>query len=61
MWCMCFFDGNVKVDYWKLFNKIIQKQKEYMFDVGLKYVFYSDRFWVGSVKNINFFIMVKII
>ena len=55
MWCMRSFD------HWKLFNKIIQKQKEYTLDAGLKYAPHSDRLWVGSAKNINFSIMAKII
>ncbi|GAB7626077.1 hypothetical protein OkiPb00201_37420 [Escherichia coli] len=61
MWCMRSFDGNARVDHWKLFNKIIQKQKEHTLDAGLKYAPHSDRLWVGSAKNINFSIMAEII
>lgn len=61
MWCMRSFDGGAKVDHWKLFNKIIHKQKEHTLDAGLKYAPHSDRLWVGSAKNINFSIMAKII
>ena len=61
MWRMRSFDRNARVDYWELFNKVIQKQKEYTLDAGLKYAPHSDRLWVGSAKNINFPIMAEII
>ncbi|BDG95281.1 hypothetical protein ECZC01_14210 [Escherichia coli] len=61
MWRMRSFDRNARVDYWKLFYKVIQEQKEYTLDAGLKYAPHSDRLWVGSAKNINFPIMAEII
>lgn len=61
MWSMRPFDGDAGADHWKLFNKVIKKQKEHTLDAGLKGPTHSDRLWVGSTININFPIVATII
>ncbi len=61
MWCMHSLMGTQGLISGNCSNKIIQKQKEYTLNAGLKYAPHSDRLWVGSAKNINFSIMAKII